>query len=102
MSSNNPLLPTTEDTVKEVIGNLKTDKQEASKTKNKKPIINESDKDMALNKLTSLDESRSSSITETEDTVKLQNKTGPISSASLDDKYTKEQEPKLIMIRNNK
>ena len=60
MSSNNPLIPTTEDTVKDVIGNLKTDKQEASKTKNEKPISNDSDKYMALNKLTSLDKSRSS------------------------------------------
>ena len=65
MSSNNPLVPTTEDTVKDVIGNLKTDKQEASQTKNKKPIRNESYKDMALNKLTSLDKSSSSLITET-------------------------------------
>ena len=89
MSSNNPLVPTTEGTIKEVIGNLKTDKQEASQTKNKYPIINESDKDMALNKLISLDKSRSSSITETEDTVILETKTISISSASLDDKNIK-------------
>ena len=69
MSSNIPLILTTEDTVKDVIGNLKTDQQEASKTKNEKPIRNDSDKHMALNKLTSLDKSGSSSITETEDTV---------------------------------
>ena len=49
---------------------------------------------MALNKLTSLDKSRSSSRTETEDTVKPQNKTRSISSASLDDKDTKEQQQK--------
>ena len=61
MSSNIPLIPTTKDTVKDMIGNLKTDQQEASKTENEKPIRNESDKDMALNKLTSLDKSRSSS-----------------------------------------
>ena len=85
-----------------MIGNLKTDKQEASQTENENPIINESDKDMALNKLTSLDKSKSSSITETEDTVKPKNKTKSISSASLDDKDTKEQQPKIIMIRNNK
>ena len=53
-----------------MIGNLKTDKQEASQTENENPIINESDKDMALNKLTSLDKSKSSSRTETEDVVK--------------------------------
>ena len=57
---------------------------------------------MALNKLTSLDKSMSYSRTETEDTVKPQNKTRSISSASLDDKYTKEQQPKELMIRNNK
>ena len=94
MSFNNPLVPTTKDTVKDLIGSLKTDKQEAPQTKNKKLISNESDKDMALNKLNSLDKSRSSSRTETEDTVKPQNKTKSISSASLDDKDTKEQQPK--------
>ena len=55
MSSNNPLVPTTEETVKEVMGNLKTYKPQASQTKNKKPIRNESNKDMALNKSISLD-----------------------------------------------
>ena len=102
MSSNSPLVPTIEDTVKEVIGNLKTYKQEASQTKNKNPIRNESDKDMSLNKLSSLDKSGYVSRTETEDTVKPQNKTGSVSSASLDDKDTKEQQPKEVMIRNNK
>ena len=38
MSPNNPLVPTTEDTVKDVIGNFKTDKQEASQTENKKAL----------------------------------------------------------------
>ena len=102
MSSNSPLVPTTEDTVKDVIGNFKTEKQEASQTKNKNPIRNESDKYMALNKLTSLDKSMSSSRTETEDTLKPQNKTRSISSASLDDEFTKEQHRKEIIIRNNK
>ena len=55
MSSNNPLVPTTEEAVKEVIGNLKTDKPQASKTKDKNPISNESDKDMSWNKSSSLD-----------------------------------------------
>ena len=55
MSSNIPLIPTTEVTVKDVIGNLKTDQQEASQTENEKPIRNDSEKYMALNKLTSLD-----------------------------------------------
>ena len=75
MSSNIPLIQPIQDTVKDVIGNLKTDQQEASKTKNEKPISNDSDKHMALNKLTSLDKSGSSSITETEDTVIPQTKT---------------------------
>ena len=89
MSSNNPFIPTTEDMVKDVIGNLKTDQQKASQTENENPIRSDSDKDMELNKLTSLDKSRSSSGTKTEDTVKPQNKTRSISSASLDDKDTK-------------
>ena len=53
---------------------------------------------MELNKLTSLDKSRYSSINETEEKVKPQNKTISISSASLDDNDTKEQQPKEIMI----
>ena len=40
MSYNIPLINTIEDTVKDVIGNFKTDKQEASQTKNKNPIKN--------------------------------------------------------------
>ena len=55
-----------------------------------------------MNKLSSLDKSRSSSRTETEDTVKSQTKTRSISSASLYDKDTKEQEPKEIKFRNEK
>ena len=51
MSSNIPLIPATEETVKEVIGDFKTDQQKASKTEDEKPISNDSDKDMALNKL---------------------------------------------------
>ena len=57
---------------------------------------------MALHKLTSLDKSRSSSRTEKEDTVKPQDKTKSISSSSLYDTDTKEQQPKIIIIRNNK
>ena len=65
MSSNIPLMPTAKYTVKDVIGNLKTDQQETSQTKNENLISNDSDKDMALNKLTSLDKSRYYSRTET-------------------------------------
>ena len=68
MSSNKPLVPTTEYMVKEVISNMKTDKPKASQTKNKNSMSNESNKGMALNK------SRSYSRTETEDTVKPLNK----------------------------
>ena len=53
MSSNNPLIPTIKDTVKDVISNFKTDQQEASQTENENPISNDSDKDMALKRLTS-------------------------------------------------
>ena len=49
-----------------------------------------------------MDKSRSSSRTNTEDTVIPETKTRSISSASLYDKITKEQQPKEIMIRNNK
>ena len=63
MSSNIPLVPTTEYMFKDVIGTLKNDQQEASQTENEKPISNDSEKDKALNKLTSLDKSGSSSIT---------------------------------------
>ena len=63
MSSNNPLVPTTEDTAKDVIDNVKKDKQESSQAENKIPIGNESEKYMALNKLISLDKSKSSSGT---------------------------------------
>ena len=77
-----------------MIGHLKIDQQEASQTENENPIINYLDKDMTLNKLTSLGKSRSSSRTETEDTLKPQTKTRSISSASLDGKDTKEQQPK--------
>ena len=44
------MITTTEDMIKDVISHLKTDKQEASQTENENPIINESEKDMALNK----------------------------------------------------
>ena len=55
MSSNNPLIRPKEDTVKDVIGNLKIDQQKASHTKFEKPIIKDTEKDMAWNKLTLLD-----------------------------------------------
>ena len=69
MSSNNPLIHPKEDPVKDVIGNLKTEQQKASHTEFENPISKDTEKYMALNKLTSLDKSRYSSGTETEDTV---------------------------------
>ena len=53
---------------------MKTDKQKVSDSDFEKPISDDIEKDVALNKLTSLDKSRSSSKTETEDTVTLDTK----------------------------
>ena len=51
--------------VKEVISNMETDKPQASQTKNKNSIRNESNKGMVINKSNLLDKSRSSSGNET-------------------------------------
>ena len=69
MFSNNPLVPITEKIVKEVINNMETDKPQASQTKQKIYISNESNKGVSFNKSSSLDNSRSSPRTETEETV---------------------------------
>ena len=53
-----------------------TSKPQSSKSKKDKSIRNESKKDMALDKSRSLDKSRFSQITETEDTVKNLNNQG--------------------------
>ena len=50
MSSNKPLVPTTENMIKEVISNTETDKPQASQTEKDKYISNESDKGIKLNK----------------------------------------------------
>ena len=65
ISSNNPLVPTTENMVKEVINNTETDIPQVSKTKKDKSISNESNKCMALDKSSSLDNSRASQRAET-------------------------------------
>ena len=65
MSSNIPLINPKEDQIQEDIGNLKKDKQKASYEYFEKPVSEDIEKYMALNKLTSLDKSRSSSKTET-------------------------------------
>ena len=59
MSSNITLILATEYTVKDVIGSLKSDQQKSPHTKDEKSISKDTEKDMALNKLTSLDKSRS-------------------------------------------
>ena len=84
MSSKNPMVPKSEKKVKEVISNMETDKTQAFK----KYVFNESNKGTALNKSTSLDNSRSSTRTET--------------SSSLSEKDTKSQQPKEIKFRSVK
>ena len=69
-----------------MIGNLKPDQQKSSHTEFEKPISKDTEKDMALNKLISLNKSGSSSRTITKDTVTPETKTRSISSASSDDK----------------
>ena len=74
MSSNIPLIKSKEDQIKDTIGTLKTDKQKASDLYFESPISKDTEKYMAPNKLNSLDKSRSSSKTETGDTVTLDTK----------------------------
>ena len=74
MSSNKTLVPTTENMVNEVINNMETDKPQESQTKKDKSISNESNKGTALDKSSSLDNSRGSQRTDTENKVKPQKK----------------------------
>ena len=55
-----------------------TDKPQSSQIKKDKSVSNEPNKGMSLYKSSSLDKSRASQITETEDTVKTLNKPGSI------------------------
>ena len=55
-----------------------------------------------MNKLHSLDKSRSSSKTEIEHPLKLDTKKGSLPLASSGDKNMEEQEPQAITIRANK
>ena len=80
MSSNILLINPTEDRIKDDVGNLKTDKQKVSDSYFENPISEYIEKYMALNKLTSLDKSRSSLKSETEDTVKLDTKNSNVIS----------------------
>ena len=52
-----------EDQIKDAIVNLKTDEQKASESDYEKPISEDTENNMELNKLTSLDKSNSSSRT---------------------------------------
>ena len=74
MSSNISLINPTEDKIQYDIGNLQTEKQKVSDSYSEKPLSKYKEKYMALNKLPSLDKSRSSSKTETENTLKLDTK----------------------------
>ena len=74
MSSNISLIKPIEDQIQDYIGNLKTDKQKASDSYFGNPLIKDKERDMALNKLPSLDKSGSTSKTKTEDTIKLDTK----------------------------
>ena len=90
MSSNIPLINPTEDKIQDYIGNLQTEKPKASESYSEKLLCKDKEKEMALNKLPSLDKSGSSSKTETENTVKLDTKKIPLSLVSLDDKNMEE------------
>ena len=74
VSSNIPLINTTEDKIQDDISNLQIEKQKVSGSYSEKPLSKDIEKDMAMNKLPSLDKSRSSSKTETENTLKLDTK----------------------------
>ena len=71
MSFNIPLMNPTEDKIQDNIGKLQTKKQKASESYYENPLSKDKDKDMAQNKLPSLDKSGSDSKTETEHTEKL-------------------------------
>ena len=102
MSSDIPLINPTEDKIQDDIGNLQTEKQKASDSYSEKPLSKYKEKYMALNKLPSLDKSRSSSKTETENTVKLDTKKISLSLASSDDKNMEEEQQKVITTKTNK
>ena len=65
MSSNIPSINPTEDKIQDDIGNLQTQKQKASESCSEKTLSKDKDKDMAQNKVPSLDKSGSALKTET-------------------------------------
>ena len=60
MSYNIPLINPTEDNIKDYTCNFQIEKQKASESYSEKPLSKEKEKDMALNKVSSLDEYGSS------------------------------------------
>ena len=102
MSSNIPLINPTEDKIQDNIGNLQTEKQKASDSYSEKPLSKDNEKYMALNKLPSLEKSKSSSKTETENTLKLDTKKRSLPLASSDDKNMEKPEPTEITTKANK
>ena len=74
MSSNIPLINSTEDKIQYNIGNLQIQKQKELESYSEKPLNKDKDKDMSQNKVTSSDKYGSASKTETEHTVKLDTK----------------------------
>ena len=78
----------TEDKIQDDIGNLETEKK-ASDSYSENPLSKDKEKDMALNKLPSLDKYRSSSKTETENTLKLDTRKISLPLSSSDDKNIK-------------
>ena len=57
---------------------------------------------MSLNKLPSLDKDRSSSKTETENTLNIDTKRRSLPLASSNEKNMEKQEPQVITIKTNK
>ena len=64
MSYNIPLTNPIKDKIQDGIGNLQTEKEKSSDSYSEKPLSKDKEKYMALNKLPSLDKSRSSSKNE--------------------------------------
>ena len=102
MSSNITLINPTEDKIQDDIGNFQTEKQKASGSYSEKNLSKDIEKDMAMNKLPSLDKSRSSSKTETKNSLNLNTKKRSLPLASSDDKNMEKQEPQVITTNTNK
>ena len=86
MTSNITLINPTEDKIQDNIGSLQTEKQKSSGSYSEKPLSKDKEKYMAMNKLPSLDKSRSSSKTETENTFIIDTKKRSLPLVSSYDK----------------